>query len=585
MSLITIVLFFIYTWGLGYTATNFLSKPKFFLERQLLNIGIGLTIFPFLATLLNLLHIPLDYKIFLILALAFPIYKLAKERKIPTPVLKLRKSDITIIFVIIIAIISLFIYTKGAFSYPYLEDEDPWGHSVGVKYVALEKNAYDPVLVNTHREIDPVLSYIDPYPPAYDILLVILHQTSEDLTWTMKYFNALIIRLGFIFFYLFAKYFTMSRNKALFATFILASLTSYLSHFIWAHALIITIFFPTLYAFDRIKEDKRWAYLAAIATASIWLTQNISQPIKLTTMLLIFIVVASITYNKLLKRHLLALGAGMAASFIWWGVILNKYGIQGFLSYYGGASAARAATSTITPSLLTRIVGIINKLVAPGGTGSRAYTFTDFFIAKSQNMINNPIGVGMIISILTLIGVTYILIKYRTKIVSQENTWIAISLFWLIFTFWAVNGTTFPISVAKGSFRSWMIMAIPIALIATEGAYYLIRKANKIKLPKAVILILIIIGVLLTSTQQKYDVNTVVWPSSGTWTIPQEPSEYARWFNTIPADSKVFLYSPRDKITIGFGKYSCMWCQDVINFRNNILDKDATELHSLIKQR
>ena len=63
--------------------------------------------------------------------------------------------------------------TKGAFRYPYLENEDPWGHSVGVKYVAIEKTAYDPDLERKGVDIDPVNSYMDPYPPAYDILMML----------------------------------------------------------------------------------------------------------------------------------------------------------------------------------------------------------------------------------------------------------------------------------------------------------------------------------------------------------------------------------------------------------------------------
>lgn len=583
-SISTIILFFIYLWGLGFTATYWSKKPEDFLERNLVYIAIGLAVFPILAIILNFLHIPLDWKIFLALSLIIPLYNLKNYKQFqPSFKLKIKKSHITLFLVFIIFFTSLFMYTKGAFSYPYLENDDPWGHAIGVKYVALEKNAFDPDVSKPGRDIDPVLSYIDPYPPAYDILLGILHQTSEDLTWTLKFFNALIISLGLLFFYLFAKLFTKSRNKALFATFILAAIPSYLSHFIWAHSLVITILFPALYAFISIQTDKKWMYPAALSVASIWVTQNISQPIKLTTLLVIFIIVGSITYKKFFKYETIALVSGGILSLFWWGVILTKYPINVFLGYYEGSKAT--VTGAAASSIFSKLLAVIKAITNPSGTASRAYTFSDFFIAQKTNMINNPIGVGVFLSILTLIGIAYVLIKYRGEIVKQENAWICITLFWLIFTFWGVNGYTFPISIAKAAFRVWMIMAIPLALIATEGFYFLMKLTKKIPLLKIGIFLFIVAGILLTSGYQKFHHNTNPgWPTTGSFQ-GQEPFEYAKWFNTIPKNSKVFLLAPREKLTMGFGMYSCHWCQDEIDFRLDILNSDGNRLHSFLKNR
>ena len=38
-----------------------------------------------------------------------------------------------------------------------------------------------------------------------------------------------------------------------------------------------------------------------------------------------------------------------------------------------------------------------------GGTATRAYSFSDFFIAQKTNMINSPIGIGIIISLITIV--------------------------------------------------------------------------------------------------------------------------------------------------------------------------------------
>src|SRR3989344_9261375 len=236
-----------------------------------------------------------------------------------------------------------YIYATGAFAYPYLENEDPWGHAVGAKYVAVEKAAYDPPYSARNGVIDNELSYIDPYPPAYDILMGILHQTSPDLNWTMKFFNALIICLGFVFFYMFARIIT-DRNKALIATFVLAAIPSHLTHFIWAHSLGITLFFPLMIAFEHLREDKKWVYPAGILVGSIWVTQNVSQPLTLSTMAFIYLVVVSITTGKLFARGFVALVAGFCASLLWWAGLVIKYGFSTFLAYYkvGGGSQETA---------------------------------------------------------------------------------------------------------------------------------------------------------------------------------------------------------------------------------------------------
>ena len=198
MSAITILLFFIYTYGLGFTISKLVKSSDSFLEKNIMRIGIGLATLPLLGVLLDLINIPLDWKIFLVLSLAYPLYYLFSNIKSNKPNLKLkiRKSDIYVLIVIVFFIFTLFMYTKGAFSYPYLEDDDPWSHAVSTKYVSIEKSLKDP---------NQDFKYLNPYPPAYNLVMGILHQTSPSLMWTLKFFNALIISLGVLFFYFFVK--------------------------------------------------------------------------------------------------------------------------------------------------------------------------------------------------------------------------------------------------------------------------------------------------------------------------------------------------------------------------------------------
>ncbi|MEK6940128.1 MAG: hypothetical protein AABX31_05355 [Nanoarchaeota archaeon] len=614
ISIVTILLFFIYLWGLGFSVTYFIysknrdpEKPKpDFWEREIMNIGIGLGVFAILSIILNFFRVPLDWKIFLLLSLIVPIYAGATILKkngfrlpLPTrfPKLVLTKNNLFTFAALFIFAVSLYIYASGAFAYPYLEDEDPWGHSVGVKYVALNKDAYDPHLSPTGA-VNLDLSYIDPYPPAYDVLMGILHQTSPNLTWTLKFFNALIIALGFLFFYFFVNLLVQHKTKALVATFFLAALPSYLSHFIWAHSMTITLLFPALYAFTKIFEEKKWAIVLAVVVGGIWVTQNLSQPIKLTTILLIYAVVASVVNYRFLKYHFAGIFGGTILSLFWWMAMIHKYSLQYFFGAYvrvpvalretmiSNSSAGTAVNTAWTAgfSFFGKFLSIIKTITHPGGSGSRAYTLGDFFVAKSNNMINAPIGIGVVLSLLTLFGLAYLVFKYRSSLVSQENCWRIVVLFWLIYTFWVVNGMTFPISIARDAFRTWFLLAIPVSIIAAEGSYVFINTFRKNKLVQVLLTVLIVAGVILTSGVQKYEANTSIWPTSGSFSTSQEPFLYGELFKQLPLNSKVFLYAPRDKLVIGYGMFSCDWCLEVTDFRNEVIYKDANEVYSFLKK-
>ncbi len=586
MNLLTIMLFFIYTWGIGFTLTSLISqKTENQLERHIMNVGIGLATLPILIVLLNLLRIPLDWRIFLALSLLYPIIYLLKFIKKKEfsfkPSLKLKKSTIYIIIALLIFLATFYIYHKGAFAYDYLEDDDPWGHASAAKYISIEKTAYDPPGKKGVNE--DLFPYIDPYPPAYDAIMGILHQTSPSLSWTLKFFNALIISLGILFFYFFAKEFIKDQNKALFATFALAAIPSYLSHFIWAHALIPTLFFPALYCFEKIKESNKWAILAAITTSGILVSQLVEQPLKIGIMLLLYFTIKSLLSRKFLIPHFTALAASFLLSLLWYGNMILKYGGIGGLtgSIYEPGSTGATALQNQT-SFFSSIASALKTYFIPyGGTATRAYTFNDFFIAQPQNMINNPIGIGIAISILIATALLYILIKYKS-LLKEENSWLLITLAWLIFTFLGVNSKTFDLPVGLVAFRFWMLLAIPVSLIAAEGMWALVSVSKKLNIPAIFILLIAIGSVIGTSAYQKYSVNTAQWPPGKAFTSYEEANDFVWLKQNTPLNAKVYSYS-RPKTMIGLDKSTCLWCDNFINFSSNAIEKDMNTAHSWLK--
>lgn len=573
MSLITIILFFVYIYGFGYAATYFLKENDNFLERNLMRMGIGLGILPILMLLMSFLRIPLDWRLILLLSLLFPIYSIFvffKNRKKIKFDIRIKKSDLYIFAAFVLFLLSLFMYTKGAFVYPYLEDDDPWSHANGVKYVSIEKSIFNP---------DGGTGYLDPYPPAYDGLLGLLHQTSPSLMWTMKFFNALIISLSILFFYFFSKEFIGDQKKALFATFVLASIPSYLSHFIWAHSLVPILIILAFYSLEMIKYDRKYMYVSALVIGSIFLTTP-TQPIKFSIMFLIYFLVKFI-YSRKISFYVISSGAlGFILSLIWW---TTRWKEQLGSGARLGASEIEATASLTGMDKIVNFFGVLGNAFHPrSGTATRVYSFEDFFIAKHQNMINNPVGIGIFISLLLIVSLVFIIIKYKA-LFKKNSQWILISLLWLIFTYLGINSMTFNLPIGLFAFRFWMLFAIPVALLSVLGMWLLFNIASKFNIPKIFILIVVIVGILFTSAHQKYSVNTAIWPPGAFWTSNEEIQGYMWFKDNIPSGTKVFTFSNNALIN-GLDKFICNWCNDVRDYQSKGFNQTIEQNYDWLKK-
>ena len=631
MSLTTLLLFFIYCFGLGFTATSFVKNSKNFLERNLMRVGFGLALLPFLGLILNLFRVPIDWKIILVISLIYPAYFIFKNfSKFDISRLtkvKITKTDVSLFFMLLIFLGTFYIYGTGAFKYPYLEDDDPWGHAIGVKYMSMEKTAY-----GEH------IRYMDPYHPTYDMLLGILHQTNDSVYWTLKFFNALIISLCVVFFYFFMKEFSGSRNKALFAAFALASIPCFLSHFIWAIALTMPLFFVSFYAVERIKYDKKWWILAGLVMVTT-LTSSPTHSAYFGLFFSLYLMTKIILEKKILFYHISAGVLGLLLSFVlWWLAAILKYGVKGVLNGLGLGG---------------------QPVFSVAGTADRIYTLGDFVWAKTVNMINNPVGIGLVLSLLLIVAlfsfayknyrtlkkywlavaiiflvfnslllvvfsnnyikhvpkrnvevlepgsvpffefvsdqsfliVTLLIMVFVTALLFvvsynypefKEKRYIIITLVWLIFTFYAVNAGPFNLKLSP--FRAWMLLAIPVCILAAEGAFFLIEFLSKAGISKIIVLLLIITGVLFTSTYQKYTVNTAQWPPGGFWTSMEELQGYLWLKDNLPPNTKVFSFV-HSSVIIGMDKFICHWCEDITSFQKEGVNESASDTHSFLKSK
>jgi hypothetical protein len=549
MSYFTIAIFFVYTFCLGFTASFFVKNSENFLERNLMRMG-------FLALILNIVKIPADWRIILALSVIFPIYYLLRNHKKFSFSFRLTKTNLSIFAMLAIFFANFYVYGTGAFNYPYLEDDDSWAHAIGVKYISLEKNVFG-------EDADGV-RYLNPYPPSYDVVMGILHQTNDSVYWTLKFFNALIVSLSTIFFYFFVKELSGSRNKALFAAFALFSIPAFMSHFIWGLSLAVPLYFVAFYAFERIKYDRKWWIVTGLVSVAP-LTSSPTHSAYFGMFFVLYFLTKVLLDRKFLLYHAAGGLFGLSLSTIFWYFpMFLRYGFIGTLKDLG-IPLGKAASN-----------------LSFGGTGDRLYTFSDFFIAHKQNMINNPIGIGIVLSILTFVAVIFMFLKFK-DLIKKENQWLVITFVLFVFTLLAVNAVRFPIKLSP--FRAWMLLAIPVCILAAQGAFNLMDMSQKSagKIAKIAVLLILVAGIYFTSTQQKIAVNTATWPPGGFWTSGDEIGSYLWMKDNLPKNSKVFTFVNNGPI-VGLDMFTCHWCDDVIEFSKIGFNQTAEETHTWLRQ-
>ena len=489
MNILTIIYFLVTCLGLGYTLLSLLKlKIEEKTERYVMMCGIGLGVFPILAILLNTVKIPLVWYLFLGFSLLIPFNNLLKFRfpKLHKPTFKVKYIFYIVLFVIFFA--HLAVYLKGAFAYQYLENGDPWVHADVAQYVATEKTYSLPDNYQDMVEYTSVYHYIEPYPPGYAVLNGMLHQIDSDLKGVLKFFNALIISLGILFIYFFIYNLTQSRSHALFAAFLLAIVPCYLSHFIFAASLAVTLFFPAFYALTRIKDDKRWLYVAGIISASIIVTQPITAGI-FGLFLGVYWLSGVIVYKNLQKYQLMAIILSGVLSAVYYIPTIMKFTLAKFAEKLGFF-----------------MFSVEHKVATSGGM---IYTFKDYLLSPVANKIDQATGFGPFFLIALLLSVLFLLfiiiiVKFRDK---ERNRWAILSLVMFGLTFLATQSNRFEYTFFPH--RVWVYMAIFAVILIVLAIPSLFNTYAKIK---PWLWLILIIGLIATSALPKYQVQTSMWP-------------------------------------------------------------------------
>lgn len=444
---------------------------------------------------------------------------------------KLAKPTVHLILALLVVACFFFVFYKGTFSYPWLEDHDPYGYAVSTAYINEQHTFIKPVDVLQK-------SYLEPYPVGLSIFMSSFLPITGDMNWTLKFFNVILATIAILGSYFFFKEFFKDESKALVGCLFIAVLPSFMTHFIFSTTLGMALLFPTLY-FLWLSKEKPHACLATILLmASILVTHTLAGLI-----ILIFTISYLICNRNAVT--LTSLLGGLILAIPFWVYVFLKYTWEGIKFNYG----------------LSEAEGIV-------GTATRPYNVIDFLNAPSQNLINTSTGWGVAFFCLVLIGIVayFYLKKYK------ENQYVLISI-WFIIALVGVNAARLPFMLMP--FRWWTPLAIPATILAIEGVF-LVKKYSRI------LFYISIFCVILTSGGPKYLINTSQWMPSESLMYPGIMDCHLWAKDHLPLNTKIYSFNQGPKL-FGFNMYYCEWCSEEKILSDQFLDTKPFAINKFLK--
>jgi hypothetical protein len=531
-------------------------------EKSLVTIGFGLAVFAVLCIVFTLLHIPMNWFLFLALALivlAWFVYK--NELVLPK---KFEMPNKTLIIVFLMALINIYVYYVGATSYPWLEDDDPWLHAMGTDWVT-HTGSYSRYFDGANL----TRMYIEPYPPSYDNLMGVIHQMTVSVSDTLKFFNAFLIGTTLVMAFYSIEAMTKDRRLALFSTFFLLCLPAFMGHFIWAQTLAMLFLFVALYGLEKVvsagdnAEKNRFVLASGFAIGAIPITQPSTAAIFI---LFAVVYIASVLFEsngkniaKTLKPFIVAGLIGIIIAAVYYVPVVMKYG----------------------PKYTADGIGMFQGIFTPGATddtsGGVIYSIEDIVLVQNQGKIDQQIGIGLVLSILAIMGFVLSINELR---LGKKDAWLVFASVMLIIGILGIEGNTVPVKLFPHRF--WVFLAIPVAIL---GAYAYLWIEKKFASHKTILLALLIIGVYLTSAAGKIAVQNSQWPPGVMFGSQEEITGYLAMKTSLPPGTKVFSLCSDDRKIIGMDMESEPYVPDYEIFKRTALNRSVQEVHDFMVAR
>lgn len=475
-----------------------------FLELIVIMLGLFLALIPIAGVMLNFFGL---VKSIFLFSLCFVLIVVFFFKIISLELVRPSKSTI---LAYCLFFVMFLIFTIGSFSYPWLEDDDPYGYAVVASYIH-EKGTFS-------KQADIYLdNYIEPNTVGYPILLSSFYGIFGDMNFTLKFINALVISLALLFFFFLVKELFKDEVYALLSMFVLACLPSFLTHFIFATSFAMMIFILAFYFVVRSREEPLFVVPAILSIAGLLVTHHL-----VGFVFGLFFIIYLCFYRE--KNVLLCGAGGVMLSCLFWIPNLIKYGIEGVMNQLG-----------------------INSVSNIVGTGDKLYGIKDFFFASKYNLINVPIGWGIMIFLLVIAFLVYFVFCYNKLHKNHKLVFM-----WFLLALLGLLSVYLPVKFMP--FRWWTFLAIPVAIMAAFFINYgFIKK-------KYLIVGTLILCIIATSGIQKVQLNTMEWGPSGSLMQNGMLQGHLWLKDNLPHNTAVFSFHSANKLQ-GFNMFSCEWCE------------------------
>jgi hypothetical protein len=559
LFLLSIVFFFVLLFCLGFTLLHIfpvkLGDDVF--VRFLVYVGSGLGSLVALLVVFDLVGIPLRWWIFLLLSLVCPLYFVSKRGLREEKYMGWKREYWNYLVLILGVLLLGYVFFQGAYGYPYLEDDDPWGHAIAVAWVA-DTGSY-------HQEIAGGIShYLEPYPPSYDVILSFPYQINGTIFDTLKIFNIILLLLGLLFYFVFVKE-TFGIKVGVVATLVLIALPSWASHFIWSHTLALVLFPITMFAAIRAFTDKKWMWPAIILVAAMMVTHPFVSVvfgvfyIVFVLWQLIFacsehkenIKIVFTSWNPFTQSFVVGL-FGLLLGCAYWVQQLVRHGLNAVLyshtGGFGGVAQVGDAQTTI------------EQYINP------AYTLSDLLFPEIFAPIDQAVGFGLMAFLLVVCGVLFILWNWK-QFYSREKVHLVV-LIWFVLGFMGLMGGHLPFSIL--THRFWAYVSIPFAIIVGVFIVFLLESLWKRRLLFVIAFVVLFIGVFgvpfttnvsedsvfgqinaASSWQPKKISATLPWPPGVAWDGIEELEGYM-WMHDSIIGSYVLSLCQEERLLFGF---------------------------------
>ncbi len=569
MLVIAVLYFLFISMGLGLAAWKLLGiSEEDGVARLFLYIAGGMVVFVQATTLLGFLHLSnwLTYLVLtvVLLALAFRKWDFSLRMPALSGVSGASGVSRTWVMISLLFVVHLCVYFIGATGYPWLEDDDPWGHATAVQYASAFSTYIQPAHLPIH--------YLAPYPPFFDVLLGVLFQVSGgSLQMVLKFFNALVISLAIPFFFCWART-LIGERKALWATFILAALPCFMSHFIWSQSLAVTLVFPALYFLERFRTSHETRKSFGIFTVLACAAVMISQPSAAA----MFLGLLGVYLAAMAISGFMAAGKVDIDSFRWPLIIIAAAFVLALLEFWIPMFTMYTADQVLDKLSLS--VKIIADRYGDTG-GGLIYGAEDFLNAPESSKMDQPVGIGIAACLLVLGGIiaaVAALKKDRADLVSL------VLLLWLAYCFIGVEGNVLPLKLVPHRF--WVFLAIPVALLAGSGAVWLLELVKgRFQRYAWIAAVVLFLAVFASSVSPKVAVETSQWPPGAMWLSYEQMAGYSNLLNLTP-QTKVFSFCMSEDAANGFDKFAYAWEKEVTDYKNVSVTESADSNYAFLKK-